>query len=374
LLVRRAGLVAASGAIALMVAGSPLGQVRVDADRFTQQIQTLAAQAASLSQEISSLSHASSAALGNALASEQAISTTQGELAQAELQLDRANQNLADTISQLAVVRADFAGDQHDLSQLLVHVYELSDDGTVTAVLVDSKSLQDAMDTLTSIDQVSTRVQTLVSQIHAQRDQLGSLQQQQTRDQATADQLVSSLQTLSAQERSEELSYSHQASTLKGRAATLLVDYRGIQSKIAQVRRAQAAAAAAAAAAAGRGAAHIDGNALPPFAFGPQDDWFPWGQCTWYVASLRNVTWNGNAWEWAWTAREAGRPEGMTPRVGSIVVFGPGGGYSFDGHVAYVVSVQSSHSFTIDEGNYLGLGIVDQRHVGSLGDVEAFIY
>jgi len=170
------------------------------------------------------------------------------------------------------------------------------------------------------------------------------------------------------------VTYKQQASTLKGKAATLLVDLRNVQSKIAQVRRAQQAAAAAAAAAAGRGASRVLGNALPPFAFGPRSDFFPWGQCTWYVASLRDVTWNGNAWEWAWTARAAGRPEGMRPRVGALVVFGPGGGYSGFGHVAYVVSVQSRTSFTIDEGNFLGLGVIDQRHIGSLFDVEAFIY
>jgi surface antigen len=155
---------------------------------------------------------------------------------------------------------------------------------------------------------------------------------------------------------------------------TLLAQLRGVQSKIAQVRREQEAAAAAAAAAAGSGAAHVLGNALRPFAFGPIFDDYPWGQCTWYVASLRDVYWSGNAWQWAATARAAGRPEGMTPRVGSLVVFGPGHGYSQFGHVAYVVAVQGRSSFTIDEANMLGLGVVDQRHIGSLYDVEAFIY
>jgi peptidoglycan DL-endopeptidase CwlO len=374
LLAGRVRLVAASGAIALVIAGSPLTEVRVDADQFTHQIQSLTAQANALSREIATLSHGSSVAAGNALASEQAISNTQTELAQAQLQLDHANQALADTTKQLEVVRVQYNTDQTDLSQLLVHVYELSDDGTITAILVDSKSLQDAMDTLTSIDQVSNRVQTLVTQIKGQKDQLDALALQQTHDQATATQLVNNLQTLGTQQQTEELAYTHQASTLKGKAATLLVQLRGVQTKIAQVRREQEAAAAAAAAAAGAGAAHVIGNALPPFAFGPRVDGFPWGQCTWYAASLRNVNWSGNAWEWAATARNAGRPEGMTPRVGSLVVFGPGHGYSGFGHVAYVVSVQSGHSFTIDEGNYLGLGVIDQRHVGSLYDVEAFIY
>ena len=118
----------------------------------------------------------------------------------------------------------------------------------------------------------------------------------------------------------------------------------------------------------------MQGTALPPFAFGPRVDYFPWGQCTWYVASLRTVTWDGDAGAWAANAAAQGMQEGLTPKAGAIVVFGPGNGYSDIGHVAYVVSVQSSTAFTLDEANYVGLGIVDQRAVTSLKDVEAFIY
>ena len=367
-------LVAASGAIALLVAGSPIGQRKVLADQFTQQIQSLSAQARALSQEIGSLGHASSAALGNALAYEQAIASTQVKLAQAQVELDQANRKLADTTRQLQVVRGQYTTDQANLAQILVRVYKLTADGTVAAILVNSKSFMDAMDTLTSADQVSARVRELVTQIHGQRDQLDALVTQQAHDQVRANALVDSLQALFGDQHTEEVAYRQQASTLKGKAAILLSQLRGVQSKIAQVRRAQEAAAAAAAAAAGAGAARVDGNALRPFAFGPRIDDYPWGQCTWYVASLRNVYWSGNAWEWAYTARSAGRAEGMMPRVGSLVVFGPGHGYSQFGHVAYVVAVRSPTSFVVDEANMLGLGIVDQRHIGSLYDVEAFVY
>ncbi len=374
MLARRVSLVASAGAIALLVVGSPFNQGRALADHFTQQIQSLSAQASALSHAIASLSRASSADLGNALASEQAIANTQGKLAQAQLELDLANKNLANTTAQLQVVRSEYTADQSNLAQILKHVYELTDDGSVTAILVDSKSFIDAMDALTSADQVSARVQQLVTQIQAKRDQLDRLQQQQEQDQVHANALVDSLQALAGQQHNEEVTYRQQASSLKGKAATLLSQLQGVRSKIAEVRREQEAAAAAAAAAAGAGAAHVIGNALRPFAFGPRFDDYPWGQCTWYVASLRNVYWSGNAWQWAYTARAAGRPEGMTPRVGSMVVFGPGHGYSQFGHVAYVVAVQGSRSFTVDEANMLGLGVVDQRHIGSLYDVEAFIY
>jgi surface antigen len=374
LLARRVSLVASAGAIALLVAGSPFSQGNVLADQFTQQIQALSAQASALSHAIASLSTASSAALGNALASAQAIANTQAQLGQAQLELDQANKNLANTSAQLQIVHSEYTADQADLGQILKHVYELTDDGSVTAILVDSKSFIDAMDALTSADHVSTRVRQLVTQIQGKRDQLDRLQTQQQQEQQHANALVASLQTLAAQQASEELTYRQQASSLKGKAATLLGELQGVRAKIVEVRREQEAAAAAAAAAAGAGAAHVLGNALRPFAFGPRLDDYPWGQCTWYVASLRNVYWSGNAWEWAYTARLAGRPEGRTPRVGSLVVFGPGNGYSQFGHVAYVVAVQGSSSFTVDEANMLGLGVVDQRHIGSLSDVEAFIY
>ena len=374
MLARRVSLVASAGAIALLVAGSPFSQGNVLADQFTQQIQALSAQASALSHAIASLSTASSAALGNALASAQAIANTQAQLGQAQLELDQANKNLANTSAQLQIVHSEYTADQADLGQILKHVYELTDDGSVTAILVDSKSFIDAMDALTSADHVSTRVRQLVTQIQGKRDQLDRLQTQQQQDQQHANALVASLQTLAAQQASEELTYRQQASSLKGKAATLLGELQAVRAKIVEVRREQEAAAAAAAAAAGAGAAHVLGNALRPFAFGPRLDDYPWGQCTWYVASLRNVYWSGNAWEWAYTARLAGRPEGRTPRVGSLVVFGPGNGYSQFGHVAYVVAVQGSSSFTVDEANMLGLGVVDQRHIGSLSDVEAFIY
>src|SRR6202790_35644 len=200
LLARRVSLVASAGAIALLVVGSPFSQRTVLADQFTQKIQALSAQASALSHAIGSLSNASSAALGNALASEQAIANTQGQLAQAQLELDQANKNLANTSAQLQIVHSEYAADQVNLARILVHIYELTNDGSVTAILFDSKSFLDAMDALTSADHVSARVQQLVTQIQSKRDQLDRLQKQQQHDQLHANTLVSSLQTLSGQQ------------------------------------------------------------------------------------------------------------------------------------------------------------------------------
>ena len=100
-------------------------------------------------------------------------------------------------------------------------------------------------------------------------------------------------------------------------------------------------------------------------------DTFPYGQCTYYVASRRDVTWGGNAWAWFENANGL-RPEGHVPVTGAIVVFHDG----WFGHVAYVESVDPDNSFVISEMNFWanggGWGRVDRRTIagddrGSLG-------
>ena len=88
-------------------------------------------------------------------------------------------------------------------------------------------------------------------------------------------------------------------------------------------------------------------------------DTFPYGQCTYYVASRRNVTWGGDAWMWFNGARAAGRPVGQVPVAGSIMVSWE----SWVGHVAYIVSVNPDGTFLVEEMNVRGWGIVDERTV-----------
>lgn len=103
---------------------------------------------------------------------------------------------------------------------------------------------------------------------------------------------------------------------------------------------------------------------------------FPFGQCTWYVATRRHVTWNGNAVAWWWAARGI-RPEGRIPIQGAIAVFSGG----WFGHVAFVEHVApDGHSFEISEMNFFGApgggwGRVDHRMI-STGDrgLSGFIY
>jgi surface antigen len=102
-------------------------------------------------------------------------------------------------------------------------------------------------------------------------------------------------------------------------------------------------------------------------------DSFPYGECTYYVATRRNISWDGNAGEW-WQNARSSRPEGEFPVAGAVVVF-EGPGYSYDGHVAFVDSVNANGSFVISEMNYDGWGRIDQRTVQA-GDpsIVGFIY
>jgi surface antigen len=94
------------------------------------------------------------------------------------------------------------------------------------------------------------------------------------------------------------------------------------------------------------------------------------GQCTWYVASLRNIPWSGNARDWWPNAAAMGYAEGQTPQVGAVMVEN----LSIYGHVALVTAVNGS-SWTITEMNYNGPYVVDQRTLSPGQDpVIGFIY
>lgn len=84
---------------------------------------------------------------------------------------------------------------------------------------------------------------------------------------------------------------------------------------------------------------------------------FPYGQCTWYVATRRFVPWSGHAKQWLKNSQQFGYRVGKVPAVGAIVATKEDAVY---GHVAYVEEV-TSDSIVISEMNYKGLGIYSKR-------------
>ncbi len=98
---------------------------------------------------------------------------------------------------------------------------------------------------------------------------------------------------------------------------------------------------------------------------------FPYGQCTWYVATRRFVPWGGNAKSWLLNAQRYGYDIGKKPVIGAIVVTRENALY---GHVAYVEDV-TSDVIVISEMNFRGWGVVDKREL-SIDDwrILGYIY
>ncbi len=114
-------------------------------------------------------------------------------------------------------------------------------------------------------------------------------------------------------------------------------------------------------------------------AYGAKSRQFPWGQCTWYVAQKRYISWSGHAKSWLYNAQAMGYSvcwgSQCQPRPGAIVSLRGGGWLSrLYGHVAYVEAV-SNGRFTISEMNHAGLGVRTVRTfpIGS-GAIAGFIY
>jgi len=87
-----------------------------------------------------------------------------------------------------------------------------------------------------------------------------------------------------------------------------------------------------------------------------------WGNCTYYVASYKNVDWRWNANEWLQNAAAKWHPTGMTPTLGSIVSL-DGTGYNKKyWHVAIVMEVLEDH-IIVSDMNYRRLNEVTYRKI-----------
>ena len=97
---------------------------------------------------------------------------------------------------------------------------------------------------------------------------------------------------------------------------------------------------------------------------------FPYGYCTYYVASQRPIPWRGNAGTWLSGAQAAGFATGDTPQVGAIIVTSE----SSAGHVGIVTAV-NGNEITITEMNYHGFGVISSRTIPtSYAVIKGYIY
>lgn len=98
---------------------------------------------------------------------------------------------------------------------------------------------------------------------------------------------------------------------------------------------------------------------------------FPWGYCTWYVATKVHVPWGGNAKNWLANAKAYGAVISNEPAVGAIVVTKDQPRY---GHVAYIESVDVN-GITVSEMNYKQFGKVNTRWISKKSStIRGYIY
>lgn len=86
------------------------------------------------------------------------------------------------------------------------------------------------------------------------------------------------------------------------------------------------------------------------------------GNCTWYVASYKNVDWRWNANQWLRNARAKWHPTGNTPSTWAIVVLDGRGYNPWYGHVAIVMEVKAN-SIIVSDMNYRRLYEVTYREI-----------
>jgi len=112
----------------------------------------------------------------------------------------------------------------------------------------------------------------------------------------------------------------------------------------------------------------------PSYRYVPRGEYpnsFPYGWCTWYVASRRYIPWSGNARSWYYNAQAMGYAVGPEPRPGAIAVLNE----SWWGHVA-IVEANFGSSFLISEMNgTAGWGRISRRVI-TVNDwrIIGFIY
>jgi peptidoglycan hydrolase CwlO-like protein len=350
-------------------------------DSYDQQIAQLQQQYNALGTQLQGLQGSEAAENAQAAAVQSQIAATQTQVSQAQAQIDQLNVILAQTGEAIQLDTAHLAAEKAQLTRITVAIYTAGGSGVVSG-LVDSQSISEFMEKIDSATTVSQKFQQLIAQVQVDEQRLEVLQQQQQAHLAQAAAAESQLEALESQLQGQETELKQEVASLSSQAAGIVSQRQSLLGQIAAVQAEQKAAEEAAAAAAARAAAEAEGGGggscggvLCPFAFGTIPDSFPWGQCTWYVASLREVPWWGNADEWLGNAQSLGYSTGMTPKAGAIVVWGGGNGYSYYGHVAYVVAVVGPTDFFVDEANYNEIpGQLDSREVTTMSDVEGFIY
>lgn len=358
-------------ALVIAFALTPLGSIGGSAD----QAGSLVAQREALQQQVGDLGPQRAAALTALLEAENQLNNERALLdhnSQVLADLDREQNNLQQKIR---VTQGEIVTQRKVLATLTRERYKSMAGDNGVAVLFGASSFgqminraENANRVARRIDEASQRLRRAEQDLHTASTGLADKQKAAAGVQANLEQENAKLLAMVA---------AHDAAV-----AGLDATQRSLLSRIAGVSRAIAASQAPRTV-----SNHPASSGHPSGGFssgsgngggggGTCGNHFDYGYCTWYVATRRCIPWFGNADEWWANARGYGYPEGSQARVGAVVVWNAGPGYSSVGHVAYVESVQPD-GFTVSEYNYSGgWNHYDTRFVSysKPGPLLGFIY
>jgi peptidoglycan hydrolase CwlO-like protein len=313
----------------------------------------LAAQRAELVQRLVAIDGPRAGARHDLLATEQQLAVTQRRLLDARRHLAALDSRLLDLSRHIADNEHALTTARGQLAALLRSTYEVSsgDDGFAGAIL-SADSFNEAMDRIRGAQHVTDQVQRLSRTVRSSEQALIT-ERDDLRDQfARATQIESQLGKDTNRMVALVAERSAAFRDLDGPARALAKQIADVDQQLA---------------------------GPPSLLRGGCANHFAFGQCTYYVASRRCIPWFGNAWEWWHNAAVMGYPEGHTPRVGAIAVWGRHGhGASSAGHVALVeevgptADVPADH-FKVSEMNHSGWDRVNYRIVAD-DAVLGFIY
>ncbi|MGH7640971.1 MAG: CHAP domain-containing protein [Candidatus Dormibacteria bacterium] len=376
---RSVRLAAQLGVFAMVVAVASLVTTSPASASYESQIQALQQQEAGLQGQLGSLQGQAAVAGQQAAQLGGQIQATEQQLAAAQTALTNATDALAQTQGKIATTQAHIVTDRTELSQLISQLYKHGAHDSITSALVNSGGIAQFVDATLQLQTLNKDFANLTQDLIQAEAALKVLQKQQQVQEATVAAQVQSLQTQQAQLQQEQAQYQAEQEQLSGQAAQMAADIQSDNSQIVTL-ESEEVATNVPEGSLGAEEGRIISISGPPGP-SPYPDGYPFGQCTWYVATQTNVPWepHGNADGWVRLDQDYGSYSvGMTPQVGSMVVFAGDQPYypSSAGHVAWVIAVINPHTFIVREANVVnyGSGDVDTREIYTTEGVLGFIY
>lgn len=349
------GLVTKSVLVAtavVMVMAAPLGMMpRANADKFDDRINALQNEISQYQEEAGRLGKQADSLQSELARLNAEKSTIQGQIELTQAKHDKLKNQIKETEKKI--------DDNKDA--LGVTLADLYVDDTISPLemLASSENIGDYVDKQTYRSAMSDQLNTTIKEINTLKTKLEK--QKKAVDRVLADQKAQHKALANKEAERQRV-----LSVTKGKEANFkkLADER--KSQVEEQKRLQQAEVARRLAASG-GAGFVavpgsnaNGGYPSVWANAPQDSIVDsWGmynrECTSYAAFRVDQAYGnmpywggvGNAYQWSGNARAAGIPTGSTPKPGSVGVLNDGG----FGHVAWVDSVQSDGTITIDHYN-----------------------